>query len=140
MKSVVLLSFLSFALCSIQQESTAKAFEEYSKIYPSTTNETFAEIATFISRVETAEDNELLTEYQMPLAKFLKLCFCFESPDSLNLQEFLDFLNLLDSLHGSAYLVAIFKMKSLVNSFGKVFSIDDLKYFATQNCKYFEVF
>lgn len=73
MKLLLLLSFFSFALCTLQEENTEKAFHAYSCIDTSLPREDFAEIAGFISRIEAYDDEDLVTKKESEI--LLKLGF-----------------------------------------------------------------
>ena len=87
MKFLLLVSFLSFVLCAIQQESTEIVFNNYSRIEPSISKEEFVRIATFISRVEAAKDDEPVVREDFSMLStlgFTNLFNAFHPPKSQN--------------------------------------------------------
>ena len=87
---ILFLPFFSFALCAIQKTFPEDAFQAYSLKVETISREEFERIDEFISRVEEADDKDLVTEKdkgmlsQMGFDSFLcslRLPQCFRSQD-----------------------------------------------------------
>lgn len=97
---------------------------------------TWGEINKSTRRLETLS-NEYnvckILEHGMPLADILRLCYRFESIDSLAREQFFDFYYLLDFLQGGKQINVIRRLKSLDEAYGTILANRFLESFAHKN-------